>query len=218
MVCPDFRFMFLHAVVVVFFHQSSGFGSPEYEVLQNLFKSYSRLVRPVQNHSSVLDVTYGAALYQMINFDVKQETISNLLWQRVYWTDEFLQWDPEDFGGVHTIRVSQKSIWMPDLLSFKDIGVYDGNKHDSTVPISVTYLGEVTWLVPVSMETICMMDVTAFPFDTQKCEIQLGSWQFTANEVDIHCKSDSLDLFTYTHHNQWLLKGKLFFSLCHRFL
>ena len=42
-------------------------------------------------------MTFGAALYQLVGFDVKLETLSTLIWQRLYWQDQFIQWDPADY-------------------------------------------------------------------------------------------------------------------------
>ena len=32
------------------------------------------------------------------------------------WDDEFLTWNPSEYGGVEDITVAQKSVWLPDLL------------------------------------------------------------------------------------------------------
>ena len=32
------------------------------------------------------------------------------------WDDEFLSWEPSEYGGVEDITVAQKSVWLPDLL------------------------------------------------------------------------------------------------------
>ena len=34
------------------------------------------------------------------------------------WMDEFMQWDPEEFGGVAKIRLPGESIWTPDIILF----------------------------------------------------------------------------------------------------
>ena len=32
------------------------------------------------------------------------------------WKDEYLVWDPAEFGGVSSIRVPADKIWTPDLV------------------------------------------------------------------------------------------------------
>lgn len=31
------------------------------------------------------------------------------------WTDDFLSWDPRDYGGLKTIVVPSNQIWIPEL-------------------------------------------------------------------------------------------------------
>lgn len=32
------------------------------------------------------------------------------------WVDEFISWDPADYGGLETVRVATKSVWVPDVI------------------------------------------------------------------------------------------------------
>ncbi|TRY91191.1 hypothetical protein DNTS_013737 [Danionella cerebrum] len=36
------------------------------------------------------------------------------LWQE--WTDYKLRWNPEDYGGITSIRVPSETIWLPDIV------------------------------------------------------------------------------------------------------
>ena len=178
---------------------------------RDLFKDYSRTARPVLKDNSPVNVTYGASLYQILGFDVDKETVTTLIWQRVFWTDENLRWNPANYSGVTTIRVYQDEIWLPDLTPYNDIGVYDVTRFKNVIPIQVSSEGEMTWLLPVQLVTTCSMDVKHFPFDEQQCEIDIGSWQYAVNELDIHCMSpEGLDLKPYTEHSIWRLKGPIF--------
>ena len=31
------------------------------------------------------------------------------------WEDEFLTWDPEEFGGIYTMMFPPDKIWLPDI-------------------------------------------------------------------------------------------------------
>ncbi len=35
-----------------------------------------------------------------------------------YWTDEFLTWNPSQFGGIKSLHVPADLIWKPDLLVY----------------------------------------------------------------------------------------------------
>ena len=49
----------------------------------------------------------------------------------------------------------------------------------------IKYDGTVTWVPPGLVETSCAVDMRKFPFDTQKCEIRIGSWAPTKELVNI---------------------------------
>jgi len=35
------------------------------------------------------------------------------MWQR--WTDDYLEWEPSEYGGVREIIVPPSKIWLPDF-------------------------------------------------------------------------------------------------------
>ena len=79
----------------------------ENELHETLMAKYDKRVRPVKNNTTTINLTYGAALYQLVGFDSKKETVTLLMWQRLYWTDEILCWNPVDQHGVNTLRYMQ---------------------------------------------------------------------------------------------------------------
>ena len=35
------------------------------------------------------------------------------------WVDVKLRWNPDDYGGVTTIRVPSESLWLPDIVLYE---------------------------------------------------------------------------------------------------
>ena len=117
----------------------------------DLMVNYSRLGRPVMNFSHPVHLIFGASLYQLKNFDAKQETMSLILWQRVLWTDEYLRWDPAKYGGIGVTRFDVSGIWVPDLMPYNDVGEYNIMHYAEIIPVSVDSNGRVQWLSQVSL-------------------------------------------------------------------
>ena len=46
----------------------------------------------------------------------KEQTFTCLLAIRQKWKDEYLVWDPDDYGGLATIRIPSYKLWLPDLV------------------------------------------------------------------------------------------------------
>lgn len=37
---------------------------------------------------------------------------------RQEWTDAYLQWDPDDYGGLDAIRIPSSLVWRPDIVLY----------------------------------------------------------------------------------------------------
>lgn len=54
---------------------------------------------------------------------------------------------------------------------------------DEHVLLSVRRDGLVEWKLPRIFSTFCVVDVTYYSFDTQKCVIEVSSWVYTIQEL-----------------------------------
>ncbi|KAI8499013.1 acetylcholine-gated cation-selective channel [Branchiostoma belcheri] len=95
-------------------------------------------------------VTLDLALANIINLDEKNQVLTAEVWLRLKWTDEFLTWNVSDvnheFGG-----------WLEAVVMISSDGLVD-------------------WKAPAVTMSACLVDVSDFPFDKQKCYLQFGSW------------------------------------------
>lgn len=61
----------------------------------------------------------------------------------------------------------------------------------------IYHTGTVFWPPPTQLRSTCKIDVTFFPFDTQRCYLKFGSWTYHGLEVDLRNRSDNIDLTNY---------------------
>lgn len=40
------------------------------------------------------------------------------LWIRQEWTDAYLRWDPDTYGGLDAIRIPSSLVWRPDIVLY----------------------------------------------------------------------------------------------------
>eukprot|EP00057_Strongylocentrotus_purpuratus_P006891 XP_011661365.1 PREDICTED: acetylcholine receptor subunit alpha-like [Strongylocentrotus purpuratus] len=105
------------------------------------------------------------------------------------WTDEFLRWDPADFNGLKSFKITSDLIWMPDIVIYN-------NAADSYEPymfnkiVMVDHNGRVNWASPIIIQSSCQLDVANFPFDYQKCHIKFGPWQLDGSELTLNGSDD----------------------------
>ena len=165
------------------------------------------LSRPIRNLTTVTFVEYIGGIYQLVGFNSIDQSIELLMFQTLRWHSEFLKWDPANYSGIEKIRIFQNNIWKPDILLYNEIINFDYEKFFLIEPLTVNYSGAVSWSQPIHLETTCSMEVTNFPFDSQTCEIVMGSWQYTLAELRLVC--DELDLRNYIPDSLWVLQGMI---------
>lgn len=69
--------------------------------------------------------------------------------------------------------------------------------------------GTIQWFAPTEVKSICKIDITYFPFDTQVCTMVFGSWTFTGSFLNLSLIRDTADLSGYTESGEWdLLEAK----------
>lgn len=87
----------------------------------------------------------------------------------VSWYDDRMVWDPKNYGGdLEYITVPQKKIWVPYLINMQDYS-QQGHTGHKELSIGVTSSGRVEWIVPNLYESICDLDLSKYPFDSQTC-------------------------------------------------
>ena len=70
--------------------------------------------------------------------------------------------------------------------------------------VSINRDGSMGFQYPDLLSSLCTLDTTFFPFDSQHCNLSFGSWAYDGFEIDI---------FNYTDHGQ-LSNYKVFSFFC----
>ncbi|KPM02705.1 neuronal acetylcholine receptor subunit alpha-7-like protein, partial [Sarcoptes scabiei] len=163
-------------------------GLNERHLINHLLADYNPLERPVENENDTLNVILGISLQQIIE---------------VQWTDVNLRWNPEDYGGIETLRISTDRIWIPDVLMYNSAD----ERFDSTfrTNVVVNYTGGCLYVPPGIFKSTCQIDITWFPFDDQRCELKFGSWSHNGLLVDLIQENSSADVSPYLANGEWVL-------------
>ena len=68
--------------------------------------------------------------------------------------------------------------------------------------------GRVSWFLTKVLHSACPIDVTRFPFDSQKCVLRFGSQTYNVYKLDIQLlRKDGIALTDHRDHSQWKLKS-----------
>ncbi|XP_061684648.1 neuronal acetylcholine receptor subunit beta-3a isoform X2 [Syngnathoides biaculeatus] len=173
----------------------------EDSLLRNLFRGYQKWVRPVQHANDTITVRFGLKISQLVDVDEKNQLMTTNVWLWQEWVDVKLKWNPDEYGGIPSIRVPSETIWLPDIVLYENAdGRFEGSLMTKAI---VRWDGTITWTPPASYKSSCTMDVTFFPFDRQNCSMKFGSWTYDGNMVDLVLVDYYVDRKDFFDNGEW---------------
>nr|XP_028599703.1 neuronal acetylcholine receptor subunit alpha-3 isoform X1 [Podarcis muralis] len=175
----------------------------EHRLYNELFANYNNIIRPVENVSDPVMISFEVSLSQLVKVDEVNQIMETNLWLRHMWNDYKLKWNPEKYGGVQFIRVPSQKIWKPDIVLYNN-AVGDFQVDDKTKAL-LNYTGNVTWMPPAIFKSSCKIDVTYFPFDYQNCTMKFGSWSYDKAEIDLVLVGSTMNLKDYWESGEWAI-------------
>ncbi|XP_054988149.1 5-hydroxytryptamine receptor 3A [Sorex araneus] len=188
----------------------SGPEPPLQRLSQHLLASYQKGVRPVRDWRTSTTVSIDVIIYAILNVDEKNQVLTTYIWYRQFWTDEFLQWQPEDFDNITKLSIPTHSIWVPDILinEFVDMG-----KSPEIPYVYVQHQGQVLNYKPLQVVTACSLEIYNFPFDVQNCSLTFTSWLHTIQDINISLwrlpENVKSDKSVFMNQGEWELLGVL---------
>ena len=123
------------------------------------------------------------------------------------WKDEFMQWNPKEFGGIEIIYVPGPMLWKPDAIIYNSAEKEKSMNTETTAVVSSD--GTVLWIPQAIIKSTCSYDMTKFPYDTQRCLFKVGSWVYDGFklDVDFYDGLEEVDVSDYIRSNEWELLG-----------
>ncbi|VDK53342.1 unnamed protein product [Anisakis simplex] len=168
----------------------------EKDLINWLLHEYDKRIRPVRNWTTRIEVTIQPQIYSLVDVDELREQITLLLWIPHSWKDEYLHWNPSEWGGITRVNVPADELWLPDGT------IFNMYAHRSLSQLCFLFRLDVKESIPLSrifarvtsdglvevdlnklVDVRCPMDVRRFPFDKQICELQFGSWGFQIHQL-----------------------------------
>lgn len=140
----------------------------------DLFTNYKKEFRPGENQSIPTELMFSFFIRSLKELQERNEIMVVIGSLAVEWKDVRLAWNPLDFDGdFNKTSVSVDNIWTPYLVLM--------NPYEEIRPIlsggfscEVWYNGHVACLPPPNIfEALCVADITYYPYDTKRCDLQL---------------------------------------------
>ena len=176
------------------------------EDIQSNINIYDKRVRPVEDFHNSIITSFSIKVNSLEFFKQPEEKIKFNVELDLYWKDEFLTWNSEMFNNVTSVNVNPENLWLPDIELYNS-GAYP-EVWTKELEATLDNQGNVYLPIPVLLTFSCNLDLENFPYDTQLCSMEFGSWKFSKEFLDIRVINEDLfnkSIIEYEgfYHNEW---------------
>lgn len=149
-------------------------ATEETKLHHDLTCNYNQFQRPVKDRKSAVNIKVRFAVKYM-SFDSLEEILTVQSWVAFNWKDEFMPWNPSEYGDIKETQIESHELWTPPLSLFNaDATMYPSSSFYTTCMVNSE--GMVTCVPQVSHSAICKTSLRWWPYDTQNCTLYFGSW------------------------------------------
>lgn len=175
------------------------------DLINYLFTNYSANLIPICSAGTNVTLNMDVALRQIMELNEREQILSSNVWLRLRWNDCRLTWDPTLYDNITYVMVNYDDVWVPDIT------LYDSAAEEEMMPgrpdyrVYVSSSGSLTYNFPTVLKSVCRVNVRYFPFDTQRCQLQFGSWSHHGFDLDLTNRNPSGDLDNFIKNPEWLV-------------
>ncbi|PAA56775.1 hypothetical protein BOX15_Mlig028785g1 [Macrostomum lignano] len=204
-------------------------NSLERELITKLVDKYTQtglLGRPVNTTGDLLEINFGLAIIQILDLDENKQLLRTNCWVRYTWLDRHLKWEGERgyerFQNITQVRLEPDSVWKPDIQLYNFADTRPEEKR--TARVVVYWSGEVLWHPQSLFKSTCAVEIQYFPFDTQLCALEFGSWTYDMTQINLtwvgyeyepnqYEPSPYIDFTNYIKSKEWITDGQEDFEI-----
>ena len=167
-----------------------------------LFKNYNAYQKP----SFSLPMSLNIQFNQLISIDEKNQIMTSSFYLGVYWIDERLTWKRSEYD-IDEILVPVNKLWLPDLYIINTADI-NGFINYSNYLALIESNGTINLILNLCLlKTRCSINIAGFPYDSQTCNIQIGSWSYDNEQISFSGKDSSFETKDYIENAVWYLQS-----------
>ena len=170
---------------------------------EELFSNYSKTDTPRNNVYDQINIAMRFLLKQVSSIDERNGILTTIAELFLYWADANFRWNPSYHGNISILSIDKTLIWSPVLTvanaatKLESLGLTIAEKN-------LLYNGYIVWRFGHVFYTVCEIDVTYFPFDSQICSLEIDF--FGVSHVHMYLTVSQPETFLYVENNAWILR------------
>ncbi|XP_077480231.1 uncharacterized protein LOC144091621 isoform X2 [Stigmatopora argus] len=159
----------------------------------------------IEEHDFAMRPGFGGAAIP-VGIDVQVESIDSIsevnmdftmtLYLRHYWKDERLAFPSRNNRSRTFDSRLVKKIWVPDVFFAHSKRSFIHDTTMENIMLRVYPDGNILYSVRVTVTSLCSMDFSSFPLDTQNCSLELESYAYNENDLMLYWKNGNESLRT----------------------
>ena len=204
--------MIFHHELLIFFvclniiHVKSAENIDEVILIDNFTSSLFKTYDPRRKPSYQLQMYLNIQFNQLISIDEKNQIMTSSFYLGVEWKDVRLEWNMNQFDEDE-ILVPVNKLWLPDLYIINTADI-NGFINYSNYLALIESNGTINLILNLCLlKTRCSINIAGFPYDSQTCNIQIGSWSYDNEQISFSGKDSSFETKDYIENAVWYLQS-----------
>ncbi|KAJ9585130.1 hypothetical protein L9F63_003082 [Diploptera punctata] len=169
---------------------------------RDMFCQYDRWIRPVKHQNDSVQVSIKL-LVNRIDFNEKTDVLTTNSLFVVEWNDLHVNWTPSQYDNIDYVQVHSWYLWNPDLGILNAVDRTGYGPDLGTSKCLVYYSGSVVCVPPVKQTASCSADIKHWPYDVHTCNIVIGSWMHTGEELNLTILNPPIELRDFNMNREW---------------
>ncbi|XP_036922127.1 acetylcholine receptor subunit epsilon isoform X2 [Sturnira hondurensis] len=153
----------------------------ELRLYHHLFDNYDPGRRPVRRSEDTVTIAFKVTLTNLISLNEKEETLTTSVWIGLDWHDYRLNYSKSDFGGIESLRVPAKLVWLPEIVL-----------ENNTCAVEVTYF-------PFDWQNCSLV------FRSQTYNAEEVEFVFAVDDAGETISKIDIDTEAYTENGEWAI-------------
>ncbi|XP_060068318.1 neuronal acetylcholine receptor subunit alpha-6-like [Ylistrum balloti] len=174
------------------------------QLQSDLLTGYNKYVWPAEDIYQPVYVNITFFLVGIRDFDEVTGKFAVTSFMSVTWVDRRMTWNPFAYNSTFYLPFNGKQVWKPNIILVNPFTSV-GKVGEDFMEIRYDFQGNANWSPGDVMSSACDIDVTYYPFDTQKCLLRIMPWGAPSSELVFLSSVEKADLTFYSTHGTWEL-------------